>query len=68
MVESFPEAGADYLVEGLVLAHLWVGLCLGPLVGRIIYIVMSIGSYGLRNSLGILSTDGWVCVPAQLIV
>ena len=44
----------------------WVGLCLVPLAGR----TMSRGVFrsGYGQILGSLSTDGWGCVPALLVV
>ena len=54
--------------EGLVPAHWWVNLALGPLVGK----AMSRGVFGsnceLRVTSGSLSDDGWGCIPTLLVI
>ena len=62
------EASASFLWEGPVPAHWWVVLGPGPLVGKAMSRGVSIGSCGLRKSLGSLSAGGRGCVPAQLVV
>lgn len=53
--------------DGLVPAHWWVELSLVLLVDRAVSKGVSIGSCGLRMTLGIVSAGGWDCVPALLI-
>ena len=66
--EAGLEACAGFLVGGLVPAHWWVKLSLGPLVVRTLSKGVSRGGYGFRKSLGSLCADGWGCVPALLFV
>ena len=47
-------------------AHSWVELGLCPLVGRAVSRDMSRGGFGLK-SLGILSYNGWGCIPTLLV-
>ena len=49
-------------------AHWWAELVLGPLVGWAGCRGVSRGGCGLQKSLGILSADGGVASPAQLVV
>ena len=54
-------------VEGLLPAHWWVELSLGPL-GKAMSRGMSRGGYGLRRCLGSLSANGCGCVPTLTFV
>ena len=53
---------------GVLLAHWWVELGLGPLMGRVMSRGMSTGGCRLRESLGSWSADGWGFVPTQIVV
>ena len=56
-----------FCYDAQVPAHWWVELGLFLLVDRAVSKGVSVGSCGLRMTLGIVSTDRWDCLPALLI-
>lgn len=72
MGEIGPEVVQSSWWEGLVLAHRWVKLGLGPLVGRAmlrgISSGMTRGGCGFRKSLGTCFLMGGDIIPTQFVI